>query len=149
MKASSVVLFCGAAGLIVNCAWQTKSAEAIQPDFGSVALTVDALVAEVIQKNLELDFYRAELAAAKGARRSAGEWQNPEVTASLGSKRVWERHGPPLGDGVAWSASVAQPIEWPGRIALRKAIANKQIELAEIGLEQFQATIAARARVLA
>ena len=112
-------------------------------------LTVDAVVEEVVRQNLELDFYRAEIAAAKAGRRTAAQWNNPELSADLGSKRVWERGGGTLGDGAAWSVSVAQTFEYPGRIALRKAIANRQVELAELGLEQFQAALAARARALA
>lgn len=110
---------------------------------------VEALVAEVVQKNPELDFYRAEIAAAKAGRRTAAQWNNPELTADLGSKRVWERGGPALGDGVAWSVSVAQSFEFPGRIALRKAIANRQVELAELGLGRFQVELAASARAKA
>ena len=113
------------------------------------ALTVDALTAEVLQKNPELDFYRGEVSKAKAGGKIAAQWNNPELSAELGSKRVWERGGgPTLGDGVAWSVSVAQPFEWPGRIALRKAIANRQVEWAELGLAQFQAALASRVRTL-
>lgn len=115
----------------------------------SGAIPVDALVAEVVQSNPELEFYRAELAAAKAGQRQAGAWTNPELSGDIGSKRVWERHGPTLGDGVAWSVSVAQTFEFPGRISLRKAIANQQVELARIGLEHFEAALAARVRALA
>jgi outer membrane protein, heavy metal efflux system len=45
--------------------------------------------------------------------------------------------------------SVQQTIEWPGRIPLRKAIANHQIQLAELGLAQFKTALAARTRTLA
>ena len=113
------------------------------------SVTVDAVVEEVVLQNPELDFYRAEIAAAKAGRRTAAQWNNPEVSADLGSKRVWERGGPAIGDGVAWSVSVAQTFEYPGRIALRKAIANRQVELAELGLAQFQTALAARARAKA
>ena len=123
------------------------------PTPGSAAatntLTVDAVVEEVVRQNLELDFYRAEITATKASRRTAAQWNNPEVSADLGSKRVWERGGGTLGDGAAWSVSVAQTFEYPGRIALRKAIANRQVELAELGLAQFQASLAARARAQA
>jgi len=112
-------------------------------------MSVNAVVDEVVRKNLELDFYRAEIAAARAGRRTAAQWNNPELSADLGSKRVWERGGGTLGDGVAWSVSVAQAFEYPGRIALRKAIANQQVELAELGLAHFQATLAARARARA
>ena len=42
-----------------------------------------------------------------------------------------------------------QPFEWPGRIGLRKAIANHYLELAELGLERFTVALAARVRTLA
>ncbi len=111
-----------------------------------VAVPVTVLVEQVVRQNPELDFYRAEIAAARAGRRTAAQWQNPELSADIGSKRVLERGGRTLGDGVAWSVSVAQTFEFPGRIALRKAIANRQIEVAELGLAQFQASLAARAR---
>ena len=44
--------------------------------------------------------------------------------------------------------SVVQPIEFGGRIALRRAIAERQVGLAKLGLQQFGATLAARARSL-
>lgn len=111
--------------------------------------TVDALVEEVLRANPELGFYQAEIVAATAGRRTAARWPNPEVSAELGNKQVWERGGPSLGDGLAWSVSVAQTFEFPGRIALRKAIANQQVELAELGLAQFRRALAARTRSLA
>jgi cobalt-zinc-cadmium efflux system outer membrane protein len=45
--------------------------------------------------------------------------------------------------------SVVQPFEWPGRIGLRKAIANHDIELAQLGYERFKVALAARVRTLA
>jgi cobalt-zinc-cadmium efflux system outer membrane protein len=53
------------------------------------------------------------------------------------------------GEGTAWSVSVRQTFEWPGRIALRKSIANRDVELAELGLARFKSALAARAQVLA
>lgn len=111
-------------------------------------ISVDELVRQVQSGNPELDFYRAEIAAARAGKKSAARWENPEISAELGSKKVWDRQGSSLGDGLAWSVALAQPFEWPGRLALRKAIANQQIEMAELGLQQFQAALAARARTL-
>jgi cobalt-zinc-cadmium efflux system outer membrane protein len=67
------------------------------------------------------------------------------LSAGIGRKRV-------SGDGfsaegTAWSVSVMQTFEYPGRVSLRKAIANQDIELAELGLEQFRETLKARARI--
>ena len=108
---------------------------------------LEALVADVVEHNPELNFYRAEIAATKGERHTAATWANPEVATTLGQKSV--RGGGLSTEGVAWSVSVQQTIEWPGRIPLRKAIANHQIQLAELGFAQFKATLAARTRTLA
>jgi cobalt-zinc-cadmium efflux system outer membrane protein len=45
--------------------------------------------------------------------------------------------------------ALAQPLEWPGRIGLRKAIANRDVELAELGLARFRVALAGRVRSLA
>src|SRR6266702_1067605 len=111
------------------------------------ALTLEALVAETLASNPELNFYKAEIAAARGERQTAGAWANPEVAGTAGSKRSVAAGA--SGEGLAWSVSVKQTFEWPGRISLRKAIANRQIRLAELGYEQFRAALEARARGLA
>jgi cobalt-zinc-cadmium efflux system outer membrane protein len=108
---------------------------------------LDALVADVLEHNPELNFYRAEIAAAKGERRTATTWVNPEVATTIGQKQV--RSGGLSDEGVAWSVSVQQTFEWPGRIPLRKAIANHQIQLAELGFAQFKTSLASHARTLA
>ena len=119
------------------------------PTAGSNASTVtlDALVADVLEHNPELNFYRAEIAAATGERRTAASFANPDVSATIGEKRV--SAGPVTSDGLAWSVTVKQTFEWTGRIPLRKAIANHQIKLAQIGFSQFRAALASRARTLA
>lgn len=112
-------------------------------------VALDALVAEIAAKNPELKFYEAEIDAAKAGRRSAGALADPELSLEAGRKRVREPSGILAGEGTAWSVSVTQTFEWPGRLALRKSIANRQIELAELGLARFKAALQSRARVLA
>lgn len=106
---------------------------------GSAAepIPLSTLVAETVAKNPELKFYEAEIAAAKGGRMTAGEWANPELSGELGSKRVHDLAGNKIGDGPVWAVSLSQTFEFPGRISVRKAIANRQVELAQLGLEQF------------
>lgn len=111
--------------------------------------SLEALVAEVLEKNPELAFYQAEIAVAKGEQRTAKTLPNPELSTSLGAKRARDSAGNVLGEGTAWSVALQQPFEWPGRLALRKAIASQQVALAELGLENFRAALAARARTLA
>lgn len=110
-------------------------------------VAVDALVAEALQKNPESKFYEAEIAAARAGRRTAGQFPNPELSGSFGQKSV--RSADLRAEGLAWSVSLMQPFEWPGRIGLRKAIANRDIELAELGYARFKTALAARVRAAA
>ncbi len=111
-------------------------------------VALDALVAETVARNPELKFYEAEIAAARGGRMTAGEWANPELSGELGNKKVRDLGGNKIGDGPVWSVSLSQTFEFPGRVSLRKALANRQIALAQLGLEQFRAALAVRARSL-
>lgn len=106
-------------------------------------VTLDALVAQALAENPELKFYEAEIAAAKGERKAAGAWTNPEIAGELGRKRV---RGDVSAEGTAWAVSVQQTFEWPGRVSLRKAIADRQVQLADAGLDQFRAALAAEVR---
>jgi len=125
----------------------SHAAESRPANTNAPSIALDALVADVLEHNPELNFYRAEIAAAKGERRTAATWANPEVSTTVGQKQV--RGGGLSDEGVAWSVSVQQTFEWPGRIPLRKAIANHQMQLAELGFAQFKAALAARTRTLA
>lgn len=113
------------------------------------AMAPSVLVQEILSKNPELAFYEAEISAAKAGRRSSGALNDPEVSLDLGRKRVRETSGALAGEGTAWSVSVTQTFEWPGRLGLRKAIANQQVELAELGLSRFRSALEGRARTLA
>jgi len=112
-------------------------------------IPLETLVAEIVDANPERRFYEAEIAAAQASRRSAGAWSEPELSVEAGRKRVRDAAGDLAGEGSAWRVSVSQTFEWPGRLALRKSIANREIELAELGLAQFEAALASRARLLA
>jgi len=74
---------------------------------------------------------------------------NPELSLSLGRKRVTDAGAVLVGEGTAWAVSISQTFEWPGRLALRKAIANQDLVLAELGLARFKAALASRTRTLA
>lgn len=110
-------------------------------------LPLEVLVDQALAKNPELRFYEAESAVAAAGRRSAGAWPNPELTGTVGRKTA--EGGGTSTEGVAWSVSVLQPFEWPGRLGLRKAIANQEVELAALGLARFKTALAGRVRALA
>jgi cobalt-zinc-cadmium efflux system outer membrane protein len=109
-------------------------------------ITPDELAEQALERNPELNFYRAEIAAAKGQLRTVGTLANPELSTQLGYKNAHDSSG--SRSGVAFALSLSQTLEFPGRIALRRAIATGDIRLAEVGFEQFRATLIARVRAL-
>jgi cobalt-zinc-cadmium efflux system outer membrane protein len=115
----------------------------------SEAVSVSALVAEISANNPERQFYRDEIAAAKAGARVSGRLADPELSFDVGHRRVKNPGGSLAGEGTAWSVSVTQTFDWPGRLSLRKAIANRDVELAGLGLARFENALAARARTLA
>lgn len=109
------------------------------------ARSVDEIVAEALQNNPETRFYEAEIAAARGGAKSAALRPAAEVTGGIGQKDISGNNA--SAEGLAWSASVMQPFEWPGRIGLRKAIANHDIELAQLGYERFNVALTSQVRL--
>ncbi|MEW6306815.1 MAG: TolC family protein, partial [Verrucomicrobiota bacterium] len=81
--------------------------------------------------------------------KNAGKLASPEFETSLGYKSAHDAANRFVGEGVAWSVALKQPLEWPGRNGLRKAIANRDIALAELGLAQFRSALAGRVRAVA
>lgn len=112
----------------------------------SATPSVSQLVGEACQHNPELRYFEAEVDAARSVERRAGRLAQPEMNGSVGRKRVEDAGGRFAGEGVAWSVGVMQTFEWPGRIGLRKAIANQDVLLAELGLARFKQAVAARVR---
>jgi cobalt-zinc-cadmium efflux system outer membrane protein len=113
------------------------------------AVSSAALVEQALTTNTELRFYEAEIAAAKAGRRTAGQYANPELGFEVGHKKVTELTGSVEGDGPAYRAQIMQTFDFPGRIALRKAIAERDIALAELGLAQYRAQLANEVRARA
>ena len=108
----------------------------------------DPLVKEGLAKNPELTFYTAEIAAARGALRTAGTIRNPELSTQAGYKNARDNSSGASGEGGTFALSANQTFEYPGRIALRKAVAEGDIHLAELHLTQFRIALRARIRSL-
>lgn len=108
------------------------------------SVTSSDLVSEALTKNPEVRFYEAEIAAALGGRHSAGQLANPELNTSFGGMAIVSQV-----DGMAWSATISQVFDFPGRMSLRKAIADRDIQLAELGLKQFKSQLANEVRARA
>ncbi|WP_415909262.1 TolC family protein [Oleiharenicola sp. Vm1] len=113
------------------------------------AVSLSTLVSEITAKNPERQFYLEEIAAAKAGVRISSRLSDPALSFDIGQKRLRDSTGAKIGDGAVWSVSVTQTFEWPGRLSLRKAVANRQVELAELGVARFENALTARARTLA
>ena len=111
--------------------------------------TIEGLVTLALESNAELQVFEAELAAAKGQRTQAGFFRNPEISTEIGAREVRDSENVLQGNGTTFSIAVTQTFEFPGKGTLRKAIANKNIEIAELGLEQFRLALAGQVRLLA
>lgn len=111
-----------------------------------VPKSIEHLVSLTLAANPEIRFYEAEIVKARANGSTAGRQSNPTLELQYGKNKLIAPEA--SSDGLAFSASLAQPIEWPGRLGLRKAIANRDIALAELGLDRFRFHLASRVRVL-
>src|SRR5260221_2194697 len=98
--------------------------------------TLDQLVAEALTHNPELKGMEAGVEAARGVRLQAGLWKNPDVSGSYAWRQV--RSPGANNDGFSDQLSLTQTFEFPGKATLRKALADQDVALAQIGLAQFR-----------
>ncbi len=136
-------------GILKTLVLITVTAFLVSASYGAPETTIDVLIAEALSRNPELNFYVAEIAAARGERRTAAQWTYPDLSTNLGGKHVRDLDGNSIGTGPVWSLSVIERFEYPGRIALRKAIADRQIALAELGLANFRIALTNKVRTSA
>ena len=136
-------------GLLFLAGASALTAQDAPPAEASPAVSLTALVAEITAKNPERQFYEEEIAAAKAGVRLSSRLSDPELSFDVGQKNLKSSSGAKIDDGAVWSVSITKTFEWPGRISLRKAIANRQVELAELGVARFENALTARARSLA
>jgi cobalt-zinc-cadmium efflux system outer membrane protein len=116
---------------------------------GAEPVTVNSLVLKALATHPELIFYEAQIGVARGDKSTAGQWKNPELLAGVGNWHYKDLGTGYVTDGPTWTAQLTQTFEWPGRLALRKAIAQKSIDLAQLGLQQFRTVLAGRVRTIA
>ena len=113
------------------------------------AVRLEALVQSAIASNPEVRLYEAAVAEARSLRRATATLAPPEIQATTGSQQVQDAAGRFAGEGVAWGIGVGQTFEWPGRLGLRKSIANGDVTLATLGLERFRSALGSRVRTSA
>ncbi len=111
-------------------------------------VSVSSLIERAVATHPELRYYEAEVEVARGGKTKAGEIRNPDLMTGVGNWRVRDLATGGVSDGPTWSVQLTQSFEWPGRLSLRKAIAQREIGLAQLGLEQFRGALVARVRTL-
>lgn len=111
-------------------------------------VAVNELVTSIVAQNPERRFYEEAITAARADTKLAGRRADPELSFDVGRKRVHSGNAL-AAEGTAWSVSLTQTFDWPGRLALRKALANHDLQLAELGLDRFNRALEAQARELA
>ena len=107
------------------------------------------LVRQAVESNPERQAYVAALAAERESASAASSNPDPVLSLELGRKRLRDAGGAFLDEGQVWTASLSQTFEWPERLRLRRAIADRQIEVAKLGLGRFEQALEAKATVLA
>jgi cobalt-zinc-cadmium efflux system outer membrane protein len=126
----------------VSCVFLISAVAVAEP------VRVSSLIDKALATHPELRYYEAEVEVARGGKLKAGEVRNPELMTGVGHWRVRDLATGGLSDGPTWAVQLTQSFEWPGRLSLRKAIAQREIGLAELGLEQFRTALAARVRTI-
>ncbi|WP_395745023.1 TolC family protein [Prosthecobacter sp.] len=115
----------------------------------AVPVSVNSLVVKALATHPELLFYEAQIDVAQGGKTKAGEVKNPDFMIGVGNWRLRDLATNYVTDGPTWAVQLTQTFEWPGRLSLRKAIAQKDIELAQLGFAQFRSALAGRVRTIA
>jgi len=104
-------------------------------------LTLEQLVAEACKNNPEIRALTADIAGARGEVDTAKTWQNPELTVAPGAKHV-------RGEGSEFHGDfgLQQTIEYPGKRALRRAVAEKNVAVRQTALSGFRYQLAIQVR---
>ena len=110
---------------------------------------LERLVGDAVTSHPEVRLYRATLDEAKARRETAGKAAAPEISGSVGSQQVRDGSNRFVGEGTLWSVGVSRTFEWPGRLGLRRSIADGDVALAELGLARFRNALAGKVRAAA
>lgn len=107
-------------------------------------LTLDAAIADALGNNPELRSFEASVAGAKGGVRTARTIQNPEITIAPGVRHF--KDNGTSGDLFHAEFSLSQLFQFPGKRALKIAIAEKNVQVQQLALEGFRFALAAKVR---
>jgi outer membrane protein, heavy metal efflux system len=112
--------------------WKVCAAATVADSEATRPLTVVAAMAEALQRNPELKSLQAHIDAARSDVNVARQYpSNPEIVFAY---------------GIDYHIGLSQQVEWPGKRALREAIARHDVLAAQSALEGFRVDLASRVR---
>src|SRR5579859_1103648 len=105
----------------------------VQADDGTTQpLTVATAIAEALRHNPDLKSLEAHIGTARSNVDVARQYpSNPEVVAIY---------------GIDYHIGLSQQVEWPGKRALREAIARHDVAAAQLALDGFKIDLAGQVR---
>jgi len=106
------------------------------------ALTLDAAIRLAQADNPEIRVLAADIAMARGETTTTKTWQNPELSVAPGFKTIRA----PSDTQFHGNFGLEQSFEWPGKRALRRAVAEKNVAVRQLALEGFRAQLAIQVR---
>ncbi|MEY4387969.1 MAG: hypothetical protein RLY20_3252 [Verrucomicrobiota bacterium] len=105
-------------------------------------LTLDAAIRLAQADNPEIRVLSADIASARGELTTAKTWQNPEISFAPGFKSVRD----PSATQFHGDFGLEQTFEWPGKRALRRAVAEKSVAIRRLALDGFREQLAVQVR---
>ena len=105
-------------------------------------MLLDAAIRQALVNNPAIRVLAADIAAARGEVTTAKRWQNPEISVAPGFKTVRE----PSTTEFHGDFGLEQTFEWPGKRALRHAVAEKNVAVRQLALDGFRSQLAIQVR---
>jgi cobalt-zinc-cadmium efflux system outer membrane protein len=100
-------------------------------------LTISAAIAEAQEKNPEIRALSAAIRSAHGELTTAGTWSNPDLGVASGVRSTRSGSGPSMSE-FHGAYDLKQIIEFPGKRRLRRAVAEKNVEVQELARMGFR-----------
>lgn len=109
---------------------------------GANVVPLDAAIRLALTNNPDLRVLAADIAAARGEVTTTTTWQNPDLSVAPGLKTIRE----PSETQFHGNFGVEQTFEWPGKRALRRAVAEKNVAVRQLALTGFRSQLAIQVR---
>ena len=109
---------------------------------GSHVLTLNAAIRLALENNPDIRVLSADIASARGEVTTAKTWENPEISISPGFKTIRD----PSDTQFHGDFGLEQTFEWPGKRALRRALAEKNVAVRQLALAGFRSQLAIQVR---